>query len=107
MIASCGMRASCPLIIAKIDRADEREAEAHPVDRRRVRVVALTAQQRDRRAERRDLREREVDEDHAALDDVQAEVGVDAGDDQAGGERPAAGTREIVQSMRSYFRSPA
>ena len=41
----------------------------------------------DRRAERRDLRQREVDEDHAALDDVQAEIGVDARDDQAGDDR--------------------
>ena len=41
----------------------------------------------DRRAERRDLREREVHEDDAALDDVQAEVGVDARDDQARGDR--------------------
>ena len=44
-------------------------------------------QQRDRRAERGDLREREVDEDDAALDDVHAEVGVDAGQDQARDER--------------------
>ena len=42
---------------------------------------------RHRRAERRDLRQRQVDEDHAALDDVHAEVGVDAGEDQAGGKR--------------------
>ena len=38
-------------------------------------------------AERRDLRERQVDEDHAALDDVHAEVGVNAGQNQAGDER--------------------
>ena len=43
-------------------------------------------QQRDRGAERGDLREREVDEDDAPLHDVDAEIGVDAGEDQAGGE---------------------
>ena len=44
-------------------------------------------QQRDGGAERRDLREREVDEDDPALDDVHAQVGVDARQDQAGDER--------------------
>ena len=48
-------------------------------------VVALP--HGDRGAERRDLREREVHEDDAALDDVQAEIGVDARDDQAGDDR--------------------
>ena len=40
-------------------------------------------------AQRGDLREREVDEDHASLDDVDAEVGVDSRQDEArdeGGE---------------------
>ena len=32
---------------------------------------------------RRDLRKREIDENHPALDDVHAQVGVDPGDDQA------------------------
>ncbi len=50
-----------------------------------MRVVALP--HRNRRAERRDLRQREVDEDHPSLDDVQAEIGVNAGDDQARGDR--------------------
>ena len=69
-------------------RADEREQEADPVDRRRVRIAAEPRQQdRDRRAERGNLRQREVDEDDAPLDDVHAEVRVDAGDDQAGDER--------------------
>ena len=44
-------------------------------------------QQRDGGAERRNLRERQIDEDDAALDDVHAQIGVDAGEDQAGGER--------------------
>ena len=44
-------------------------------------------QQRDGGAERRDLGERQIDEDDAALDHVHAEVGVDAREDQAGSER--------------------
>ena len=74
----------------KHERADEGEHQADPVDDRRVRVaVGERQQQRDRRAERRDLRERQVDEDDAALDDVDAEIGVDAGQDQAGDKRRA------------------
>ena len=59
-------------------------------------------QQRDGRAERGDLREREVDEDDPALDDVHAEVGVDAGQDQARDER----RREELENRhvhRGYF----
>ena len=42
---------------------------------------------RDGRAERGDLRERQIHEDHAAFDDVHAQIGVDAGQNQAGDER--------------------
>src|SRR5512144_3125241 len=38
-------------------------------------------------AERGDLGERDVDEDHLARDDVEAQVGMDAGEDQAHEER--------------------
>ena len=55
-------------------------------------------QQRDRGAERRDLREREVDEDDAPLDDVHAEVGVDAGQDQAGDERRGQKANDLGES---------
>ncbi len=44
-------------------------------------------QHRHRRAERGDLRQRQVDEDHAAFDDVHAEVGVNTGQDQARDKR--------------------
>ena len=47
----------------------------------------VTGQQRDRDAERGDLGQREVDEDHAAREHVQAEVGVDAGQHEARQER--------------------
>jgi hypothetical protein len=40
-----------------------------------------------RRAQRRDLRERKIHEDDAALDDVQPQIGVDARDDECGGDR--------------------
>ncbi len=98
MIASCGMRAFWPVDQREHRRADEREAEADPVDAGGVRIAAGERQQhRERRAERRDLRERQVDEDDAALDDVHAEVGVDAGEDQAGGKR----RRQELQDRRS------
>ena len=64
-------------------------------------------QQRDRRAERRDLRQREVDEDDAALDDVDAEVGVDAGQDQAGDERRRQELRASQVSMIALLRAPS
>src|SRR6185369_4010754 len=68
--------------------ADEREREAGPVDGARMRIAVRPGQQdRHRRAERGDLGEREVDEDDSPLDDVNAEIRVDAGDDQAGHER--------------------
>jgi hypothetical protein len=44
-------------------------------------------EQRDRGAERGDLRQREVDEDHPPLDDVHAQVGVNPRQDQARHER--------------------
>jgi len=42
---------------------------------------------RDGSAESGDLRQREIDEDHAALDNVHTEIRVDASQDQAGHER--------------------
>ena len=83
MIASCGMFASWPLIMAKTSAPRIVNAEAHPVDAGRVRIAAERRHDHgDRRAERGDLRERQIDEDHAALDHVQSEIGMDAGDDQ-------------------------
>ena len=70
-------------------RAQEREGEADPVDGRPVRIAARDRQQQGNgRPERRNLRERQVDEDDSALDHVHAEIRVDAGDDQARQERP-------------------
>jgi len=53
-----------------------------------VRIAARYRQkERNGRAERRDLGEREIDEDDAALDDMHAEVRVDSREDEAGRER--------------------
>ena len=90
--------------------ADERERQADPVDRRRVRIAARERQQqRDRRAERRNLRQREIDEDDPALDDVHAQVGVDAGQDQAGDERRGQELDDLHERQVShrYVASPA
>jgi hypothetical protein len=45
-------------------------------------------EQSERRAERGDLREREVNEDDPSLHDVQSQVRVNAGHDEAGDDRP-------------------
>ena len=69
-------------------RADEREREADPVHDRRMRVAAGERHQhRDGRAERGNLRQRQVHEDDAALDDVHAQIGMNAGENQARDER--------------------
>ncbi len=79
MIASCGIRARWPRIVEKTAAPMNVNAEADPVDRRRMRIAAGDRQQDgDRRAKRRDLRQRQVHEDDAALDDVHAEIGVNA-----------------------------
>ena len=66
----------------------KREREADPVDDRPVRIAAADRQQHgDGRAERRNLRQRQIDEDDAAFDHVNTEIGVNAGENQAGDER--------------------
>ena len=104
MMASCGMRASWPYDQRKIDGADEREAEAHPVDRRvradRRRTAMSTAIAAPSDG---DLRQRQIHEDDPALDDMQAEVGVNAGEDQAGGESAGARNWRIVEIHAAYF----
>ena len=71
------------------ERADRGERERVQRDRERVVLVVVAHQDRPHHAERRDLREREVDEDHLALDDVHAEVDEDPRHRQ--GTRAAAG----------------
>ena len=62
-------------------RAQESEPEREEVGRGGVQVV--TGQISHGRPKRRDLRERQVDENDAPLDNVHTEVGVDPGQDQA------------------------
>ena len=104
MTASCGMRARRTRISREHRRADEREREADPVDDRRVRVAGRDRhQQRDRPAERRNLRQRQVDEDDAALHDVDAEIRMNAGEDEAGDER----RRQELEHRRVHVYLPA
>src|SRR5207244_4199389 len=66
-------------------RADDREAEGPEVAHAAVDVEA--GQQRHGRPQRGDLGERKVDEDDPPLHHVNAEVGMNAGQDQAGQKR--------------------
>ena len=59
-------------------------------------------QQRDGGAERRDLSERQIDEDHPALHDVDTQVGVDARQNQAGDE----GRRQKSQHRSFHSTDP-
>ena len=82
-------------------RADEGEPEADPVDDRRMRIASRDRQQDgDRRAQRRDLRERQIDEDDAAFDDVHAQVGVNTRQNETGDE----GRRQKCQHCRVHGR---
>ena len=88
MMASWGMRARFTRIIEKIPAPMNVNARLTQYTDGRMRIAARQRrEQRDGRAERGDLREREVDEDDPPLDDVDAQIGVDAGEDQAGDER--------------------
>ena len=66
--------------------AAAREGERVPVSRLALDRVAVEDRHRD--AEGGDLREREVDEDHAAREHVQPEPGVHGGEHQARQEGP-------------------
>ena len=60
-----------------------------------IRVEVEAEQVGDRGAERGDLGEREVDEDDPSLHDVNAEVGMDAGEDQAGQKRQVEKRKKV------------
>ena len=75
-------------------RPDERSGEAERV---RLPGVGLPAEEeRRRRAEGGDLRERDVHEDDLAGEDVDAEIGVDAGEHQAHEERRPQEREELA-----------
>ena len=64
-----------------------------------MRIAARERQQQGhRRAQRRNLREREVHEDHPSLDDVHTEIGVNPGQDEAGRKR----RRQKLQDRRIH-----
>jgi hypothetical protein len=67
-------------------RADDDGPDGEPAGGRVVQVVP--EEESDRGPERRDLRKRQVDEDDAALHDVESQVGVDPRDGDAREERP-------------------
>ena len=104
MMASWGMRARAAADGREDRRAQEGEHQADPVDATAVRIDAV--QHGDGGAERGDLRQREVDEDHAALHHVDAEVGVNAGEDQAGDEGRQQRSSDMSHSQ-SLFRPSA
>src|SRR5229473_348979 len=67
-------------------RAEKGERKADPVGTGPVRVHAYEYAHRG--AERSDLRQRQVHENHTALDNMHAEIRMDSGNDQAGQKRP-------------------
>ena len=82
------MRALWPRIVENKSGTKEGECEADPIGQRRVWVTAGDRQQQCHRgAERGKLRQREIDEDDAAFNDMYAEIGVDARQDEAGRKR--------------------
>ncbi len=66
-------------------RSQKRETERIEVSRRRMEIVSH--QVGDGGPERGDLSQRQVHEDDAALDDVNAEIGVDSRQNETGDER--------------------
>jgi hypothetical protein len=66
----------------------------------------MTGQQGQGEAERGDLGERQVDEDHAAGEHVQAEIGVDPREDQAGQERQGQQVEHAALSAPRPGRRP-
>ena len=69
------------------DRApDKGERQAEPVGA--LPCGSMPIKNRDGGAQGGDLRQRQVDEDHAALHHVHAQIGMDAGQNQAGNEGP-------------------
>ena len=75
------------LVLDQLAAGRLKRREFLSLDRRRMGITAgKRHQDRDRPAKRRDLGQREVDEDDASLDNVNTEIGVNAGQNEAGGE---------------------
>ena len=97
MKASCGMWASRMRASANRNRPQEGESQADPVGFAAVGIHAR--KDGDGSAQGGDLRQRQVHEDHAALHHVHAQVGVNAGQDQAGQKRQ----REELKDFHSFI----
>ena len=69
-------------------------------------AVLVAEHERRRRAEGGDLRERDVNEDDLAGEHVDAEVGVDAGEDQAHEERHPQDAEEIAHRALTTIAAP-
>ncbi len=88
----------------KEHRSADRKGERVPVAG--LALHRMAGEDRRGQAEGRDLREREIDEDHAASEDMQAEIGVDAGEDDAGNERPQQQLDHALSARLQGFRQP-
>ncbi len=80
-------------------RSDEREGQRNRMALRGVQAEA--PEKPHRRAQRRHLRQRQVDEDHPALDHVQAEIRVDASQYEAGRERLDHHAEEFAHGVKA------
>ena len=80
------LRDRCPSRAAHGEQRGAAEREEQRVPVRGAALDRVSGQERDRDAERRDLREGQVDEDHAARQHVQTEIDVDSGQQEAGDE---------------------
>ena len=88
MMASCGILARFPRIIEKIAAPMKVNSRlTQYTDGAWGSPLGERQQDRNRRPERCNLREREIDEDDPALDDVHAQIGVDPGQDETGDKR--------------------
>ena len=88
MIASCGMRALRLRIVEKMNAPRNVNARLTQYAIGECGIAASYGQQQsDGRAQRRNLRQRKVDEDHAPFDDVNSKIGVNSSQYQAGDER--------------------
>jgi hypothetical protein len=84
-------------------RCQHGEAEREPVSPLGARVIAQ--QEGDGGSQRGDLRQGDVHEDHLAAQDVDPEIGVDAGQDQARGEGKRQDLDRLRQGHGAPFRS--
>jgi len=98
------LRYRCPPCPARREdeRAPDREGEGVPVGR--VALEGMPEEEGDGDPERRHLGEREIDEDDAAGQDVEPQVDVDPGQDQARQERDPEELDHLAGAPRAWTR---